>query len=227
MISPIAYYYPLNSLPSSELVARCTAGSGGSECSPARGPHGLKGGKLAAPLPGVIFDAPENYRWRPAPGGIHIGVNTKNFKPEMFFKKKRLRSAAYARPTVLADGKEYLIPVALLNSPNFSLPVVDRMDDRGKIYSEPRDEFADIVDLAADVWDSLNENGILEWDEEHVRDVCVQVLQVFYNLNDIEIFALGLLDRDAYGAILETLIDRASLREMAENEIAQKKTQEK
>ena len=226
MITALAYYFPQNSKPEAELVKRCSAGNGGSECSPARGPQGLKGGKLVAPLAGVSFDAPENYRWSAAPGGIFIGVKVKEFKAEQFFRRDRLRSAAYARPIILADGNEYLIPVALLNSPGFSLPVVDRMDDRRQIYSEPREEYADIVDIAADIWDALGDDGVLDWDVETVRSASVQAIQVFYSLSDIEIFALGLLDRDAYGLIIETLIYRQSLREIIENENAQKKTQE-
>lgn len=181
---------------------------------PATGPNGTTGGTLAARRGDVVLNwTDQTHTWREI-DGVWIGVSKTGVQNEQFIRKERLVNASGYNVT-LGDDQSWLIPVALIGSPNFSLPWRDMLDEKGNNIRETDPKYSEISNFADAIWQSLDDNGDLEMDDQTVRNICISAITVFYDLTSVEVYALGLLTQNAYQAILEAIIDRPGWRDLA------------
>jgi hypothetical protein len=223
--APILYYFENGSIPEF-LASRFDAVK--TTRFPSAGPENMRGGMLASPFADVLVEYDkenEIYKWRKM-SGIHIGVRKKDKPSPLDFFIPELVHDAMGYNVTMGDGQKWLIPVAKVDSKNYSLPVRDMLDESGKVVREVDERYFEISSLAEQIWNSLDDDGHINLDENFIRSVCIAAIKVFHNIGDIEIYALGLLTRAAYQGVLEAIIDRHGWTEIAKTLMLKKKLPE-
>jgi hypothetical protein len=219
-LAPVMYFFENASIPenmsprfSVHKTTRC----------PSPGPDGARNGMLASPFSDVLVEYDEtNYKWRKM-SGTHIAVLKKPKPSPLDFFIPELVQDAMGYSVILGDGQKWLIPVAKIDSRNYSLPVRDMLDESGKLVLEVDERYEEISSLAEKIWNSLDEDGHINLDEDFIRSVCIAAIRVFHNIGELEIYALGLLTKASYKGILEAVIDRHGWTEIAKELMLKKK----
>lgn len=171
-----------------------------------RGPFAQSGGLLVTPfLDCAPPEFSEDYKWTKI-DGLSLGI-LPDLPPSAFERKTRLRG----HPSLLGDGRLWTIPVALLNAPNFTLPSFETMDEKGNWIWKVQERYEFLAELAKTLFETQGN----ELAEDFVRNACCALIGVNYDLIDVEIAALGLLTRDAYEAIVASLLDKPGLADLA------------
>ena len=121
----------------------------------------------------------------------------------------RLPAGGYS--VTLGDGRDYIIPVALLSAPNFELPYQDTLDEDGRPVRRLDPKFATICQAASQLWDHVSTEATFEMDDEALRLACANALAVNYNLDLTDCLALGLFTTESYRSIVEAILDIPAL----------------
>ncbi|MCK5127543.1 MAG: hypothetical protein KAR42_14905 [candidate division Zixibacteria bacterium] len=117
----------------------------------------------------------------------------------------------------LGNGKNFIIPVALLDTPNFSLPSYEVPDESGKWQWRPDEKYEHLSIFAQKIWDATNEEGEFEFEDENkLRTICCQMIAVNYNITDIECGLLKLLNLSAYKGICQAVVDQPGAEKILE-----------
>lgn len=171
------------------------------------GPNNQNGGLLVAPFSNCEppeFSASE-YLWKKIKG-VDVGIR-KNIKPE----ELAVENTVPGYFVELGDGNQWCIPVALLGTPNFSLPQVESMNEEGVWFWDVQEKYRYLTETAKWFW----ENDGKALDENQVRNACITLLSINYNVIDIEVAAMGLLTHEAYANMIAALVDKPGLAELA------------
>ncbi|MFA5658661.1 MAG: hypothetical protein WC900_05195 [Oscillospiraceae bacterium] len=180
------------------------------------GPDGL--GLLCSPLKDCICEYnKEVQNWQKL-AGTWIGFS-KDFQPSDILRS----DAVGGYPVKLGDGRDWVIPVAMLDAPNFSLPQYETLDDNGNWVFATDDRYGHLSIMAKELWNSVNDDGHFSMDENKVRNICISAIAVNYDITDFECAALKLLTKTAYQGIMEALIDLPGKKEIIEHLEGKKK----
>jgi hypothetical protein len=170
-------------------------------------------GLLASPFPGKLVFDPDNQTWRQA-AGAWIGWR-RDFHPAMIARRDSRRIKGY--PVELADNRQWIIPVAYLESDVCCIPHFFDLDDSGKWFKRPDESFAALCALAARIWENIGyEDGMLEnfTDEETIAAAAL-ALAANYDITPAEAAAMRLFSASGVTAILGALIDVPGMSELA------------
>lgn len=203
--SPIIYYFKDGTIPE-KLAYRFVKYS---RVARSAGPRNMVGGLLIAPFEGMLPEYTEDgYKWQEI-AGCWIGTRN-DFLPDEI-------STEYGVPGYmvrLGDNRTWRIPVALIDTPRFSLPRYESLDEKGEWKWKVQEKYKSMVNMADTIWQSVNESGIFSLEENDVRNICLMALSINYNINDIECSALGLFTQEAYRGIIEAIVDKQGYKEI-------------
>ena len=222
--APLLYFFPeaghVKEIPAkfAPRFAKCVASR-----KTNKGPGG-GWGLLASPFPSTVPDYDERaQRWQQV-AGVWLGIRG-GYEPEHFLVESPDQKT-WTYSVELGDGKRWLIPVAMLDAPNYSLSEpFETLDEAGRWKWEtlPPPRYAELTAIAAKIWAAVDPDGHFEMEEDEVRSACLAALAVNYDLTPLEISALRLLTPTAYGGILHALIDTEGKREIVEQLEGKKK----
>lgn len=114
---------------------------------------------------------------------------------------------------ILADGRDWLVPVARALDGTSPLPKRLRWDGRRWTRGEVQHRYAELFSNACRAWDALIEGGedgapaSVDFDISDECDLAALALAVNYRIGPAEISALGLFDDTTERQVLEALID--------------------
>lgn len=193
----LLYFFPDNMIPEElqERLKKCA------KRGPAKGPGNQKG-TLVCPhdvkmleydKKGQIWTKIKNY---------YIGY-AKDFKP-VDFQREHIRPGY---PVILGDGREWQIPIALADSPNFSFPQYETILENGSWGWKVQEKYEFICEVAKKLYESVDDGYNFSLDDEILRRACCAVIDVNYNLTDIECGVLKLLTHEAYQGIVSAVLD--------------------
>jgi len=168
-----------------------------------KGPDGSHG-VFVAPFKDVIppgYDT-ENYSWQKIKD-FWIGVNKKECCPVDFARNYITRGY----DILLGDGNMWTVPVAMVDTPNFSLPQYETIGENGKWTWKVQEEYEMLCNFASDLWDHVDPDMNFSMDEDLTRNMCIAALEVNYDINAYECAALRLFTQEAYQRIVSAVLD--------------------
>jgi len=220
--APIIYFFAGSAKPTAEYAARFEDENGnarGCFAADAEGPAGKgKRGCMAATLPRCLLQyKPDRQRWDEVADGVFIGAD-KFAKPEMFLREN---SRIGGRGVAMADGNQWVMPVANPFVQSLQLPVWHRRNKKKLWENVVRDEFRELSDRAMDLCQQLigqvresrnagGENGVVmefRLDDEVLRGLIADALALNYDVTLEELSALRVFAPDVYWPAIETLLD--------------------
>lgn len=220
--APIIYYFKNKRIPKDiewRFLKGKTTRSG-------PGPDKSTGGLLAAPFQTdheAIYELtydPKKQTWHKYQD-FYIGF------------RNDLKSADLANPQILPGYKvslgklgEFIIPVAKLDTPNFSLPSFEVPQDNGEWKWEPDEAYAHLSIFAENIYEAVQDDGSFEFDDAQLRTICCEIIAVNYNLSDIECGLLRMLNSSSYMGICQALIDQPGAAQILEHMEGKKKLSE-
>jgi hypothetical protein len=214
---PIVYYFKDGAIPE-RLSCRFSRFS---RVARSAGPREMQGGLLITPFSDMLPEYTDNgYKWQEI-AGCWVGIKN-NLDPEDIAVEI---GGVPGYMVKLGDGKQWRVPVALIDTPRFSLPRFESLDEKGEWKWKVQERYRDMVEMADSLWQSINESGVFSLEESDVRNICLMALAINYNINDIECSAMGLFTQEAYQGIIEAIVDKQGYREILEHLEAKKKLQ--
>jgi hypothetical protein len=175
------------------------------------GPGG-KRGLLCSPFSDVLVDyIPDKQKWQKIKN-IWIGID-KNIKPEDIVLENT--TAGYF--VELGDGNKWIIPVAMLEAPNFSLPQYETLDEDGNWVWKVDDKYSFLSCLAEELWNSIDDKQVFEIDEDRMRMICCAAIGINYNVTDMECAVMRLLTQEAYIGIMKAMIDSQGVEQIMQH----------
>lgn len=188
--------------------------------------------QVAAP-PRCRYDPPSQ-TWRKAPGGWWLGWQTDTPPgPDDVIRADAVR---INHPVELADGNEWLVPVARLVSGDTGLPQVLDLTEDGTLQPIPDERYRPILDAAEQLWSRImdalgqvsdedaDEDGGIEIDVQADRRLAVDALTINYHLGVEEIGLLRLLGTESANEVIGALVDAPGMRRCL-HAMAQKKSE--
>lgn len=182
-----------------------------------RGPNGMPGAIVAPPSPRgrqALPQAADSARWSEIPGGkAWVG-----WQPDAPPRPEDLerRVTIPGHHVQLADGREWLVPVARRVTGASGLPRAMRWDGVDWSTGEVLPAYAGLWGAACSLWDRLL-NVDAQGDHVTVNvecDAAAAALAVNYRLGPAEISALGLFTTQAQQQVIGALIDLPALEEL-------------
>lgn len=179
-------------------------------CNP--GPDGGKGLLVSIHAGECVRYEPSIQRWDRR-NGFWIGCE-KDVQPSQL-----LRESIPGEPVVLADGNEWVIPIA---NPMFETCTLDqwmKIDENGAWVREVADEFQELSRLALEIAEhiggSLRDGEMrFPYSDQETWDILARIIAVNYDLDLDEISILRLLNDASLWQIAYTFCDVGSLRNM-------------
>lgn len=205
----ILYWFPKHHQPPADVVAEMRARYGNaSNISPnSDGPvSGVRGA-----LVGFGHDWPVQYqagayRWDRVSDSMWIGARRSGVNPAELQRPEIIDG----HPVTLADGNEWLIPVASPLVPTCSLPANDALID-GAWQRVVCDQYRALSDRALQMAEQYREallgDGKMACNDIELREFVGEVIAVNYNATLQELSALRVFDSGIWQAVIEAFID--------------------
>jgi|GEM_PF-5656788 len=108
----------------------------------------------------------------------------------------------------------WVIPCCLVGHPDCVLPMIDHYE-RGAWKAVPKHQYAHISEVAATIYRSQTGQGDKP-DRDWFREAVCDAVAVNYDISDVELAALGILDDDFYYAVAMLLTGGAAMRGSAD-----------
>lgn len=206
--SPLLYYFPgLRSVPGElqHRFANCTMAKN----SP--GPDGNRG-LLASPFSNVYLAYDKSSQRWDRIGNYYVGC-TRQIDPDILERK----NARGGHRVKLADGNEWVIPVANPNARRCVLPFWDVLNPERKFEKRIHDEFLELsnraLEIAHKVTDSLKKEGesSVQIDDDDLRATLADALMINYDVTLEELSVLRVFSPDIYWPAINALIDGEQL----------------
>ncbi len=171
------------------------------------GPSGGKGFLCAAGdfedqmVEALLYD-PIAQDWDEIEDGVWLGIH-QDARPVHYIRANMTRRK-YAIEVPGSDHN-WLVPVALIDSPDYGLPSVERMR-RGEYVRVPAPEYASLADYAQQIYEA--EIGEAELPPHpFMREVTIAAIGANYALTGPELGMFGVLNDTAYDVVASILTD--------------------
>ena len=158
---------------------------------------------------------PKTQTWRQIGPKMWVGVRN-DYSPVEFARPLDPRRPVTAYPVLMGDGKEWLIPVALADAPNFSMPWREARGPEGDIIREVPPPYKKVCDMADQLWRHTSGELEFEMEEDALREALATALAVHYEVDLEDCLALGLLTNESYQGIVAAILDYPSIAEIVE-----------
>jgi hypothetical protein len=170
-----------------------------------RGPDGMNGLLLAAippagRLPSRIGHHPESQAWTRLTDQLWMGVTN----GEPVTPADLLRPGALPGHEVTLGEHVWRVPIIRRGGLRPALPqtLVRR---NGRVEMRLRREWQPVWEMSGRVWELLTVAQGAEWEE--VYDLCRQILQINYRVDDAELELLAPLDTDSFRLVFQSAVD--------------------
>lgn len=173
------------------------------------GPDGGRGLLIAWQQGVEVRYEPRTQRWQRC-GDHWRGVRT-DYRPEELAKDA---PPAEGYPVRLGDGRQWVVPVALADAPNYAIPWREGLDDEGRLVRQVDPAYAGVCRVAAGLWQAMEATGRLQMEDDDLRRACATALAVNYRVDLEDCLFLGLLTSEAYAGIVRAILDLPALEEM-------------
>ncbi len=192
--------------------------------------HDKTPGIFVAPCSSANFyvaSEPANQKWHPVDkkNNVYLAIRSNPpVKPEELL----LPNAAGGIPTLLGDNREWLIPAAKLDGPNFTLPRYHAPDAEGAWKWHVDEKYRFLTEIAEELWDKVDDSGEFRHDdEERLRAACATALSVNYNITAAEAGLMKLFAESARGSayfgIVRAIVDFPGQLEIMQHILDKKK----
>jgi len=162
----------------------------------------------------VLIDyEPKNQTWRKIGPQMWVGVRN-DYSPVEFARPIDPRHPVTAYAVTMGDGKDWLVPVALADAPNFSMPWREARGEGGDIIREVPPPYKQVCDMAEDLWRHTSGDLEFEMEEDALREALATALAVHYEVDLEDCLALGLLTNESYQGIVAAILDYPSIAEI-------------
>jgi hypothetical protein len=185
----------------------------------ATGPEDHRGLLVTAFEDVLVSYDPATQDWRQVGPDVWAGV-AKQYEPAQFAKplpNGRLPASGYT--VRLGDGRDWVIPVALADAPNFDMPWRETLGPDGGIVREPDPEYAAVCRAAEIMWENVSDDAVFSMGEDDLRTACATALSVNYRLDLQDCLALGLFTSESYRAIVGAVLDLPALDELVKKSL--------
>lgn len=153
----------------------------------------------------VTYD-PQSQTWRKI-GPCWIGIRS-DYTSESLAKTDHTGAMpAGGYPVTLGDGRTYIIPVALADTPHYQIPWRETLDTAGRIIRDVDPRYESLCRAAAILWDHVSTDAQFSMPEDDLRIACATAISVNYRLDLTECLALGLFTSESYQAIVAAILD--------------------
>lgn len=230
MIPPFTYFFEGTPEVPEKYIDRFERGN----CSigeNARGPND-KHGILVAPFGQSICVVDKNQQhWEQIDDKVWLGT-LKKVDPEIFKREKLF----YGYEVELADGKNWLIPVANPYLKTCSLPIIYRWRwcpkaKQRQMYHAVENEFQEISEKAGEIGLQIYNQGLeaavnqtdlnfdFEMDDNDAAEFLYRVVNVNYNISFLEFQSLGVFSQESFERMFACLIDYSGIKDAIKDTI--------
>lgn len=190
------------------------------------GPGGDKCVLITAGEAKHLFYKPEEQKWqKSADGKYRIGIQIEEPPTPNELSRKKQLAGHYVE---LADGNEWLIPVARVLTGGAALPQALILGANGEVFAEELTEYAMFSDAAQKLWGDFEienkvTNGMLTLDIAARMKLAIEALAYNYFIGAEEVNMLRLITSQNLGEIMAAIIDIPTLIEVSEKMLEDKK----
>jgi len=185
----------------------------GTRVNNSAGPHGKRGTLITWQENVLLAYDPASQDWHPA-GDYWIGVRSDYDSADFAKLDPAGRHLARGYRVPMGDGREYVIPVALLDAPNFALPWKEGITAEGDISRQVDPRYRAVCDVAGSLWEHVSDDAAFEMPEDELREAAATAISVNYRLDLTDCLALGLFTSESYADLVKAILDVPAMDEM-------------